>query len=125
MSRAVSRVIFLICILAAYVRGVAGDLQVVEIKDTADQLVGTNAVLIHNRAGQEIVFYLSSAEKQARRIRIGDNDAQLYSDGASTTYLIEIPTEGKNPVRYQLLGSKRYQIYWNGDRWDVDELVAR
>lgn len=103
----------------------AGEVQVIELSAASGHLVNPNTILIHNAAGQDIVFYLAPDNEQLKPLRLGNKESKLFSDGDATRYVINIPTEGRASVKYLLHGSRRYEIYWNGERWDVSELVAK
>jgi hypothetical protein len=123
------------CAVAAFLSGFpttphpwhvyAGEVRIIELPTTKDYLINPNTILIQNAADQEIVFHLTPDAEKSKLLRLGSNETRLFSDGVSTTYVIDVPTEGSGSVRYALQGSRRYQIDWNGERWDVRELTTK
>ena len=109
--------------------GAAHGGETIELGPAGDvkELVRPHSVIIHNGASQRMTFYLATESGNETRHELAGNDLQEFSDGASSRYVIRVPTSGGGSVRYVLTGRKRYQIYWNAaaHRWDVTELLPR
>ena len=118
-------------ILSAVVLGCAiakaGDVVKLEPGDESLHLLPPNAVLIHNSTGRSIQFYLASAGEPGELASLKDDELRMFSDGSSEAYTIEVFTQDRGSVHYDLQGSQRYQIYWNASRgvWDVIRLTTR
>ena len=109
--------------------GAAHGAETIELRSDGDvkELIRPHSIIIHNAASQRMTFYLASEGGNETRHELAGNDLQEFSDGASSQYVIRVPTSGGSSVRYVLNGRKRYQIYWNAaaSRWDVTELQPR
>lgn len=108
-------------------RADAGEVIELPIDQGQANLIRPFAFTVHNAAAQGIAFYLSADREGWTRHRLNGEELREFSDGASSRYVIEIPTRGATPVRYQIAAGKRYQIYWNepARRWDMMELLSR
>ena len=122
---AISIILAYSCLPVQGPKAQAGEIQIIELPKGTDQLINPHTVLIQNAGGQEIKFHLRSDIETPKLQTLAKDEARLFSDGASTRYVIEVATERQGLVRYVLHGSRRYQIYWNGDQWDVMELVPK
>ncbi len=117
----------LLLALGIVCRAEAGEVIELPVDEGQAHLIRPFAFTMHNATAQGIAFYLSADRAGWTRHRLGGEELREFSDGASDRYVIEIPTAGATPVRYQIAAGKRYQIYWNepARRWDLIELLPR
>lgn len=102
----------------------AADVKELEQAGGRHYLIPPYSFTLHNDAGQDMNIYLGAEQSNLTKQTLQRDAMKPFSDGKSTQYTIEIPTQGRERVKYRLSAGKRYRIFWNDEsqRWDLETL---
>jgi hypothetical protein len=105
----------------------AGEIRRLDLNANNYAVAQKYRIVISNAAAQLIDFHIAGKDGGMQKYEVAAGDVATLSDGRSTSYTIELATDGNGSVRYELSAGRRYQIYWNDPtyRWDLVELTAR
>jgi hypothetical protein len=79
------------------------------------------AVEILNSAADRIVFDLCDTAQRCGNFALEAAENGLYTD-CTAGCRVSLATEGHAPVTYDLQGTHRYKILWNGSQFDLHEV---
>jgi hypothetical protein len=115
---------FLVSITLCGTFALAAEVKELEQTGEIKYLTPPYAFTLHNDAGQEMNIYLGTEPSNLTKQTLQRDVMKPFSDGKSTQYAIEIPTQGRERVKYRLSAGKRYRIFWNveSQRWDIETL---
>jgi len=116
--------VLIISITAWGASAVAAEVKELEQAGGLHYLIPPYSFTLHNDARQDINIYLGTEQSNLTKQTLQRDVMKPFSDGKSTQYTIEIPTQGRERVKYRLSAGKRYRIFWNDEnqRWDIETL---
>lgn len=98
------------------------------VSDRSLGLGRPDAVVLINSTNVPVRFELTGEYSEPSRYALMPNEARQFTDRRSRRYYLDISTSGREePLRFALVGARRYEIYWNYERkmWMMRELSAR